>query len=56
MISEKVILGDFGDLGMRRLFEFDFLFQPGLKFTFKLEFELEFDFEFKSELALEVAR
>ena len=39
-------------------FQFEFLCQPGLKFTFKLEFEFEFefDFEFKSELAFEVAR
>ena len=36
-------------------FEFEFLFQPGLKFTFELEFELEFDFELKSEFAFEVA-
>ena len=36
-------------------FEFELLFQPGLKFTFKLEFEFEFDSEFKSELAFEVA-
>ena len=35
-------------------FEFEFLFQPGLKFTFELEFEFEFDFEFKSEFAFEV--
>ena len=34
-------------------FEFEFLFQPGLKFTFELEFE--FDFELKSEFAFEVA-
>ena len=37
-------------------FEFEFLFQPGLKFTFKLEFEFEVDFEFKSELTFEAAR
>ena len=36
-------------------FEFEFLFQPGLKFTFELEFKFEFDFEFKSEFAFEVA-
>ena len=36
-------------------FEFEFLFQPGLKFTFELEFEFELDFEFKSEFAFEVA-
>ena len=30
-------------------FEFEFLFQPGLKFTFDLEFAL--DFELKSEFA-----
>ena len=35
-------------------FEFEFLFQSGLKVTFGLEFEFEFDFEFKSEFALEV--
>ena len=35
--------------------EFEFTFQPGLKFTFELEFEFEFDFEFKSEFAFEVA-
>ena len=34
-------------------FEFEFLFQPGLKVTFEVEFE--FDFELKSEIALEVA-
>ena len=33
--------------------EFEFLFQPGLKFTFDLEFAL--DFELKSEFAFEVA-
>ena len=33
--------------------EFEFLFQPGLKFTFELEFE--FDLELKSEFAFEVA-
>ena len=37
-------------------FQFEFLSQPGPKFTFKLEFEFEFDFEFTSELAFEVAR
>ena len=36
-------------------FEFEFLFRPGLKFTFELEFKFEFDFEFKSEFAFEVA-
>ena len=36
-------------------FEFELLFQPGLKFTFELEFEFEFDFELKSEFAFEVA-
>ena len=36
-------------------FEFEFLFQPGLKFTFELEFEFELDFEFKSEFAFEIA-
>ena len=34
-------------------FGFEFLFQPGLKFTFDLEFAL--DFELKSEFAFEVA-
>ena len=34
--------------------EFEFLFQPRLKFTFELEFE--FDFELKSGFAFEVAR
>ena len=36
-------------------FEFEFLFQPGLKFTFELECEFAFDFEFKSELEFELA-
>ena len=35
-------------------FEFEFLFQPGLKVTFEVEFE--FDFQLKSEFAFEVAR
>ena len=33
-------------------FEFEFLFQPWLKFTFELE--CEFDFGVKSEFAVEV--
>ena len=33
-------------------FEFEFLFQPGLKFTFELEFE--FAFELKSGFAFEL--
>ena len=37
-------------------FEFEFLFQPGLKFTFELECEFDLDFEFKSEFVVEVAR
>ena len=41
---------EFGEVSKME-FEFEFLFQPGLKFTF----ELEFDFEFKSEFAFEVA-
>ena len=36
-------------------FEFEFLFQPGLKFTFELECEFDLDFEFKSEFVVEVA-
>ena len=36
-------------------FEFEFLFQPELKFTFELEFEFELDLKFKSEFAFEVA-
>ena len=43
---------EFGEVSKME-FEFEFLFQPGLKFTFDLEFEL--DFELKSELAFEVA-
>ena len=44
---------EFGEVSTME-FEFEFLFQPGLKFTFELEFEL--DFELKSEFAFEVAR
>ena len=36
-------------------FESEFLFQPGLKFTFELECEFEFDFESKLEFAVAVA-
>ena len=43
---------EFGEVSKME-FEFEFLFQPGLKFTFELEFE--FDFELKSEFAFEVA-
>ena len=43
---------EFGEVSVMEL-EFEFLFQPGLKFTFELEFEL--DFELKSEFAFEVA-
>ena len=35
-------------------FEFEFLFQSGLKPTFKLEFEFEFKSEFAFEVALEL--
>ena len=46
---------EFGGLSNME-FQFEFLFPPCLKFTFKLEPEFEFDSEFKSELAFEVAR
>ena len=36
-------------------FAFEFLLQPGLKFTFELEFEFEFDFESKFVFAFAVA-
>ena len=36
-------------------FESEFLFQPGLKFTFELECDLDFDFESKLEFAFAVA-
>ena len=36
-------------------FQFEFLFQPGLKFAFELECEFDLDFEFKSEFVVEVA-
>ena len=35
--------------------EFEFLFQPGVRFTFELECEFDLDFEFKSEFVVEVA-
>ena len=35
---------------------FEFLLQPGPKFTLELEFELEFDFELKSKLTRVGAR
>ena len=35
-------------------FQFEFLFQPGLKFIFELKSEFEPDLKFKSEFAVEV--
>ena len=45
---------EFGEVSKME-FEFEFLFQPGLKFTFELEFEFELDLNFESEFAFEVA-